>query len=525
MSELLLTGGRVITMDAVRPLAEAVLVRGERIAAVGSVGQLLPLASPAARRLDLGGRCLIPGFNDNHLHALSMGEYFSRVRVNGLNTREILEVLRERFAGARRGQILFAYGWDYPYCPAPHRSLLDEAFPDNPVVLYQFSGHAAWVNSPMLARLGIRRGTPDPTGGEIMRGPDGEPTGILRDAAIYPLHLKRMRRHVFDKGLRARLLDACLGLLAEAGVTSVQDNTWVPTTVWALNEYRRSGRLTCRFTCWAYGSDRWMRPLMGLARYDRYWVRRGPWKYLMDGTFSTHTAWLLEPYAGEPANCGTPNGTPEDLVRIVRQALRARRQVAFHAIGDRMIHEILNAVELVRARRPEVERLRLRLEHAQIFDPADIGRLAELGVLVAAQPTALGSPQKDAGILGPQRAGRAYPFRSLLEAGVHLSFGSDFPGEIEYRPLEAIHRAVNRPGPERITPLEALACYTRESAYAEFMEAEKGTIAAGKLADLAVLSEDPTAVTPGRIRDIRVDMTIVGGMTVFERNQGPAGNE
>jgi hypothetical protein len=370
----------------------------------------------------------------------------------------------------------------------------------------------------MLARLGIRRGTPDPVGGEIVRDSAGEPTGILRDAAIYPLHLKRMRRHVFDRELRGRLLDACLGLLAEAGVTSVQDNTWVPTTVWTLNEYRRAGRLTCRFTCWAYGHDRWLRPLMGLARYDRSWVRRGPWKYLMDGTFSTHTAWLLEPYAGEPENIGTPNGSPADLLRIVRQAVRLRRQVAFHAIGDRMIRAILDAVAAVRAGRPEVGRLRLRLEHAQIFDPADIPRLAELGVLVAAQPTALGSPEKDAAILGAGRAARAYPFRTLLDSGARLSFGSDFPGEIEYRPLEAIHRAVNRPGPERITAGEALACYTRESAFAEFMEADKGVLAPGRLADLVVLSEDPTAVSPERIRDIRVLRTIVGGRTVFERS-------
>jgi predicted amidohydrolase YtcJ len=517
MGELLLTGGPILTMDPARPRVEAVLVRGERIIAVGAAAELARQASPGASRLQLAGRCLIPGFNDNHLHAMSMGEYASRVRVHGLGPREILQVLRERFAGARAGEILWAYGWDYPQVPSPHRSLLDEAFPDNPVVLYQFSGHAAWVNTSMLERLRIRRGTPDPAGGKIIRGPDGQPTGILQDAAIYPLHLKRMRRHVFDGDLRARLLDACLGLLAEAGITSVQDNTWVPTTVWSLNERRRAGRLTCRFTCWAYGTDRWMRPLMGLARYDRAWVRRGPWKYLMDGTFSTHTAWMLEPYAGEPENFGKPNGTPADLRRILRQAAWARKQVAFHAIGDRMIRGILDAVQEARARRPAVGRLRLRLEHAQIWDPADIPRPAELGVLVAAQPTALGSPEKDAAILGPERAARAYPFASLLASGARLSFGSDFPGEIEYRPLEAIHRAVNRQGPERISAEQALACYTRESAYAELMEAEKGILAPGMLADLAVLSGDPTAVAPERIRDIRVRMTLVGGKAVFER--------
>ena len=321
------------------------------------------------------------------------------------------------------------------------------------------------------------------------------------------------------------MLDGALALLARAGITSVQDNTWVPTTVWLLNEYRRAGKLTCRFSCWAYGNEPWMRPLMRLARYDRTWVRRGPWKYLMDGTFSTHTAWLLEPYAGEPDNFGKAKASGESLAHIVRQAARARQQVAFHAIGDRMIREILDAVRKAGARRPAVHGLRFRLEHAQLIDPADIPRLAQLGVLVAAQPTALGTPEKDASILGPQRAQRAYPFRSLLEAGAHLSFGSDFPGEIEYRPLEAIHRAVNRPEDERITVEQALACYTRESAYAEFMEAEKGTIAAGKLADLVVLSRDPTASPPERIRDIQVDMTIVGGRIVYERPADPRAAE
>jgi len=233
------------------------------------------------------------------------------------------------------------------------------------------------------------------------------------------------------------------------------------------------------------------------------------------GTFSPHTAWLLEPYAGEPSNFGTPNGSPADLARIVRQAVRARRQAAFHAIGDRMTRALLDAVQ--EAGGPAVRELRLRLEHAQLIDPQDIPRLKELGVLVAAQPTALGAPEKDQAILGRARAERAYPFRSLLEAGVRLSFGSDFPGEIEYRPLEAIPRAVNRPGPERITAEQALACYTRESAYAEFMEEEKGTIAPGKLADLVVLSGDPSEVPPERLRDLEVELTIVEGKIVHER--------
>jgi len=516
--QLLLYNARVLTIDPAQPRAEAVLVEGERIAWVGSSREAQARASPSARRLDLQGRCLIPGFNDNHLHAISLGDSLTRISLAGMDCARIVEHLRQRYAGARPGELLVAYSWDYPNCPNPHRRILDSAFPRNPVALFQFSGHAAWVNSRMLRRLGIRAGSPDPKGGQIERDADGEPTGILKDNAITPLHDIRLRRHMFSPALRRRLIARSLELLRRAGITSVQDNTWTPTTVWTLNELRRRGELTCRFSCWTHGSRPFLSRAMSLARYDRRWVRRGPWKYFLDGTFSTRTAWLLEPYRGEPQNLGRPALPAEELAAILSRSAARRRQSVFHAIGDRAIRGLADAVEAARARHPQLAGLRLRIEHGQLIDPADIPRLAELGILVAAQPTALAQPDKDQALLGPERARRAYPYRSLLDAGVRLSFGSDVPGEAHYQPLLAIHWAVNRPSPERITALEALACYTLGSAYAEFQEAEKGSIRAGKLADLAVLSADPTAVPPERIRDLKVDLTVVGGRVVYERD-------
>jgi predicted amidohydrolase YtcJ len=519
VAELLLQGGNIVTLEARRPRVEAVLVKGERIHYAGELREALSRASRGVERIDLKGRTLIPGFNDNHIHVLSMGDILSRPNLEGLSAGEIVERLRQVYRDARQGEILYGWGWDYPSCPAPHRELLDRAFPDNPVVLIQFSGHGMWVNSRVLEELHIDRRTPDPPGGKIVRDERGEPTGVLRDQAAMPLHRRRFMRMFTHPRLQKALLDRSLVELRKAGITSVQDNTWYPSTVGVLQGYRRAGLLSCRFTCWAYG----MMPLtawwMQLERYDAGWIRRGPWKYLLDGTFSTRTAWLGEPYAGEPENFGIQTGVREKIHRFVTASVRWRRQAAFHAIGDRTIRELLDAIEEKQKRHPWIGQLRLRIEHAQLIAPEDIPRLRRLGVLVAAQPSALGSPKKDGELLGEQRARRAYCYRWLLDEGVSLSFGSDMPGEATFDPLLGIHYAVNREGPQAISALEALQCYTLGSAYAEGMEGEKGSIVAGKLGDFAVLSADPLEVPAGRIREVQVQMTIVGGRVVYRREE------
>ncbi|WP_455381748.1 amidohydrolase, partial [Salinispira pacifica] len=249
--------------------------------------------------------------------------------------------------------------------------------------------------------------------------------------------------------------------------------------------------------------------------YDDAWVRRGPWKYFLDGSFSTRTAWLWEPYEGEPDNFGH-GVTAADAVAILRRLARGRTQGAFHAIGDRSISEFLDAMEAVAAELPDVRSLRMRIEHGQLIRREDIPRLAELGVLVSAQPSALGTPDKDVSLLGRERAERAYPYRSLLDAGVQLSFGSDIPGEATCDPILALHRVVNRDGPERITVEEALRTYTMGSAYAEFQENVKGSLEPGKLADFVVLSQDPTGVDATRIGETKVLQTITGGRIVYD---------
>lgn len=257
-----------------------------------------------------------------------------------------------------------------------------------------------------------------------------------------------------------------------------------------------------------------MDAVFALGAGVRDWVRRGPVKYFLDGTFSSRNACLCEAFLGPEAEMLCPD--PATVVSDLEFLARRGRQGAFHAIGDRAVEIFLDAYELVLARYPKLKDLRVRIEHAQLIRPADIERIARLGVLVAAQSSALAYPEKDESLLGRERALCAYPYRSLLDAGVKLSFGSDIPGEGDCDPLAGIAMAANRDGPERILAEEALRCYTEGSAYAEFAEERKGRIEPGMLADFAILSGDPTAVPREKIAEIRVVETVVGGRSVYK---------
>lgn len=515
--ETLIFGGTVLTMldrnTDHRNRPEAVLIRGNEIAGVGREADLRSMMrGKDQREIDLHGRTVMPGFNDNHIHAVHMGDHESRPNLDGLNADEIIDLLKTRYREAEPGSWIFGYSWDYPSVPNPHRELLDRAFPDNPVLLTQFSGHAAWLNGKALAHFGIDRDTTDWPKGKVLKDESGEPTGIIREPTSNPkiraFYFKRWAQRSFiEPALRA-----ALPALARAGITSIQDNTWFPQALSVIRDLHAEGALTCRFSCWPYGESRVMATLFRLHRFNPDWYRLGPTKFFLDGAFSSRSAWLTEPYADESDNVGSGRDS-ETIQHLLTREVRRRRQCAHHSIGDRATAEFCDAVEQVRARYPHVTELRLRIEHGQIIRREDIPRLRDLGILVCAQPSALVDPEKDEQLLGPRRAREAYPYRSLLDAGVHLSFGSDYPGEHVYEPLHSIHMVTNREGPEAISPYEALRAFTVESAYAEFAEDRKGTLEAGKLADLVVLSEDPTA---GATDGISVERTIVDGRTVYQ---------
>jgi len=517
---MIIFNGKIRTMDPQKPEVEAIAVRNGRIVAAGSYDAARARLSGPAEEIDLGGRTAIPGFNDDHIHLIGMADYFSRPNLAGLNERQIIERMREIYKDAKPGDLLVGNGWDYPSCTNPHRSILDEAFPDNPVVLYQYSGHGSWVSSRLLAAAGITRSTKDPVGGRIGRDSAGEPNGILLDAAARPIRVIRSRIQDKEPGRRERLFDRAQELLRENGLTSVQDNTWLPENGRIYLKAAKAGKLTVRISCWSDGRTRLKRRRLEHLPFDGSFLSLGPVKYFLDGTFSTKTAWMLEPYPDDPQNSGIAMGTGRWAFEIVRREAARRRQAAFHSIGDRSTRELVDAVEEASKWYRWVPELRMRIEHGQIIAMEDMRRIRDLGMVVSAQPHALGNPEKDARILGPERALRVYPYRSLIDAGVPLAFGSDVPGESTFVPLLAIHHTVNRESPERITVEEAVRAYTVGSAYAQGMEDRKGMLSVGMMADIAVLSDDPMSVRPEGIKDIRVEMTIVDGRVVFDRTKG-----
>lgn len=525
MSGLIITNVHAITMDDSFPQAEAVLVIGDRIIRTGTSADILRFAKASfgedftragIDHIDGKGKTLIPGFNDDHVHLLASGDYFSRPNLAGKSCKEVIPFLIDWYRDAEPGELITAGGWDYPSCQVPHKNLLDEAFPANPVVLFQYSGHGAWVNSLALKQLGITRHTPDPEGGAIMRDPDGEPTGILREAAAVPLQVMRQKRMNFDGRTRRRLLDNALKVFREYGITSVQDNTWIPLTAVEYKRYHRRGNLSLRVSCWSLGIMPALAAWMEITPFTGNWIRRGPRKYFLDGTFSTKTAWLLEPYEGEADNTGMATLSTSSLGRIISAAASREKQTAFHAIGDRAVHELVAEAAKVAERHPGIRHTRLRIEHAQLVSREDLPLIRDLGIVMSVQPAALVSPEKDKSLIGKARAKHAYPYRSVLDAGIPLAFGSDIPGESTLNPLQIIENTVNRDSPERITAAEALRAYTVGSAYAEFMEKEKGSITPGKLADFALLSDDPTAVPADKIHEIGALMTVVGGRVVYK---------
>jgi predicted amidohydrolase YtcJ len=521
----------IVTMDGARPRAHAMVVRDGIVDFVGDEAAAAARAGAGTAVRDLGGLTVVPGFNDNHVHAVFMGDHALAIDLGGLDEEGIVALLRGRFPDPRPGEIIRAFNWDYPSCPDPRKELLDPHFPRNPVVLSQFSGHAQWLNSAALRALGIRKGQPgsvlggDPKAGpgrpvpSVLRDPDGEPTGVVRDLGDTVLSRKRSRKVYFDRRMREPRLDLALAAFARLGITSVQDNTWYYPELLSLRKRLDAGTLSARFTTWFLGrqplSAAAMRAAYFLGLGDRDWIREGPEKHFLDGTFSTRNACLCEPFSDSPV--GETGADPASPLPALERLARHRRQGAFHIIGDRGIAIFLDAYEEALARNPGLGLLRTRIEHAQLIRPGDIPRIRDLGLLVAAQPTALSNPAKDLRLLGPERASRAYPYRSLLDAGVRLSFGSDIPGESGCDPIRSIHMAANREGPELISAEEALRCYTVGSAYAEFSEARKGMLAPGMFADFTVLSQDITAVPRERIGDTVVEETVVGGRTVYRR--------
>ncbi|HKU61800.1 MAG TPA: amidohydrolase [Gemmatimonadales bacterium] len=519
--------GRVWTGDSARPWASAVAVRGDRIAAVGDSADVTRLVGPATRTLRGGTGLVTPGFMDSHTHFIDGGIQLASIDLRPATSPEDFIRRVKAFASERKpGEWILGGEWDHerwPGAPLPTRQWIDSVTPDNPVFVFRLDGHMALANTAALRKAGIGPTMRDIPGGVVVRDESGAPTGVLKDGAMTPVE------DVVPDPTPAQR-DAALGramrYAAERGVTAVC-HVSVP---WLdLGTYRRAhdeGRLTTRMALY-FPLATWHAVADTIARGGRgddlLWI--GGVKGYMDGSLGSGTALFYQPYTDDPKTFGVLR-TPEDSLRAwIGAADSAGLQVAVHAIGERANGLLLDIYDsLARAHGPRDRRF--RVEHAQHLRPSDVPRFGRGGILASMQPAHLIDDANWAGKrLGPERIKHSYVFRSLLDQGATLAFGSDW-SVAPMDPILGIYAAVTRrsadgkhPGgwvPEqKISVDEALRAYTAGGAFGVFAEGRRGQLKPGYLADLVLLDRDLTRIPPEEIAQAKVVTTVMGGKVVF----------
>jgi predicted amidohydrolase YtcJ len=527
VSALAIVNARVWTGDARRPWADAVLVRNERIDAVGSSAEIKKRAGVAVKTVDAKGMMLTPGFIDSHVHFLDGGFALSSVKLRDARTKaEFVRRIKEFAASMPEGTWITNGDWDHTNWGGelPERSWIDSVTPHNPVWINRLDGHMNLANSLALRAAHVDRTTKDVDGGTIVRDASGEPTGVLKDNAT-GLVWSAMPAPGVEMSLRA--LDSAMTYVAQRGVTSVQHmGTWEDLAI--FERAHQAGALRTRISA-AVPLATWARLRDTVAARGRgdAWLRIGGLKGFVDGSLGSHTAAMLAPFSDAPTDRGLFVNTPEDLYAWTSGADKAGLQVIVHAIGDRAIRTQLDIFERV-AREDGARDRRFRIEHAQHIAPADMPRFGALGVIASMQPYhAIDDGRWADKVIGPERAKGTYAFRSLLDNGATLAFGSDW-FVAPATPLEGIYAAVTRRTlddkhpdgwvPEqKITVEQALRAYTSGAARAMFREQEIGIIAPGMLADLVLVDRDLTRIPAPTIRDAQVMLTMVGGRVMYDR--------
>jgi predicted amidohydrolase YtcJ len=515
-ADVVLYNGKIFTVDAAKPWAQAVAIRGSRIVAVGNNGPVRALAGPGTRSINLGGKVVVPGFNDAHAH---FGVGFPRLTLPPINIpgpgptlAEAVDQIEQAVAIAQPREWILAFiGETVILDPTASRLVLDPVAPDNPVILLTWSSHSAVINTEAMLAAGIAETAPNPFGGAYDRFPGTNTVnGVIHEYGFFRL-VRPVRAIVPDEVLRAEF-EAISGLAAQLGVTSVQEMTIGLTK--ERSERVLAGadlKVRLRTMCLPLELEEFCRP-QSFDPSDR--LTSSGIKWLLDGTPVERSAALREPYADYPGT-GRFNVSNAELSRLVRRSLfgfPVLNQLLVHTFGDRAMDKALG--ELERTAPAFVWRLlRPRFEHGDLLHPEQIERARRLGVIVVQNPTHLTLDLVPS--LGLDRAAEAQPLRSLVEAGVHLAFGSDAP---QPNPFVDLFFAVVHPfrPEEALTMEQAVTAYTRGSARAEFQEGQKGSLKPGYLADLAVLSQDIFTIAPPAIPGTVSLLTLVGGETVWD---------
>ena len=527
-SDMIITNARIWTGNAEQPYAEAMAVSGDTIVAIGSIREVMKYKSGADTVIDLGGRFVAPGFIDSHLHLLQGGSNLASVQLRDASTpEEFIKRIKEYAATLKPGTWILGGDWDgMDWESLPQKGWIDSVTPDNPVFVSRLDGHMALANSLAMKLAGVDRRVKDVSGGTITRDGSGEPTGIFKDNAMDLISVKIPEQSEEEVD---RAIVAAMHYLASNGVTSAHA---VDAAAYsdALERVRARGEQITRLY-YLQTISRWKDMKEQVERDGRgdRWISTGGVKGFVDGSLGSHTAAFLEPYTDLQTDTGLFVNSEEDLFNWILESDKAGLQVVIHAIGDEAINFLLNAYEKVAAENGERDR-RFRIEHSQHITPSDIERYGKLKVIASMQPYhAIDDGRWAEEYIGPERVKTTYAFRSLLDSGATLAFGSDW-FVAPATPLEGIYGAVTRRTldgknlegwvPEqKITVEEALKAYTINAAYASFEEDLKGTLEPGKLADFVVLNRDITTIDPVEIWDVKAQQTWVGGKKVFDRTE------
>jgi predicted amidohydrolase YtcJ len=514
--DFILCNARIHTVDPSRPWAEALAVAGDRLVNVGSTADILPLAASSTRVLDAGGRLVLPGFNDAHVHLIRGAAEIVGVDLRSArDVREVTARLAAHAATLAPGTWIRGGYWDHeawPEARLPARDDIDAATPSHPVFVERLDGH-----------MGLAAGFDVPAGGSVVRSDDGRPTGIFKDAAM-----DLVRQAIPPDGIDETLVKAraALAHAASLGLTSLQDMTAGATEMRAYRALQAAGQLTARI----YATQMCdVAPLVAAGigtGFGDDWLRIGGCKLFSDGSMGSATAAFFEPYADDGSTAGLLMHEPDRLEELMFEADANGFQLVVHAIGDRANALVLDILERLVAERGPADR-RARIEHAQAVRRTDLPRFARLGVIASLQPShAIDDMRWAARRIGEARCAISYNVRSFGDAGAPIAFGTDWFVE-PLDPMLGIYAAVTRQSvhgepaggwypEERIGMADAIRHYTMGSAYAEFADDRKGSLEIGKLADLVVLSRDLFTISPAEILDTRPHLTMVGGRVAFE---------
>jgi predicted amidohydrolase YtcJ len=527
---LIVTNATIYTVDKQHPKADAVAAIGDRIVAVGSNAEIDLWRGPQTSVMDAGGKLVLPGFNDSHVHFISGGAQLDQVNLNDAATpQEFARRIATQVGKTPQGEWILGGDWDetkWPEPKLPTKELVDAITGNNPIFVNRYDGHQALANSAAMKLAGISAKTADVPGGVIVRDASGNSTGIFKDAAqdlinkvIPPMSHER----------RMRAARRALEYAASLGVTSVQHMNPDFADVAVYSELAEKGDLTTRIYAVPMETSWQEQARIGLRRaWGSTWLRLGAVKGYADGSLGSGTAYMFEPFADEPGNRGLLSDEmhpPSAMRERLTQAAAAGLQLRIHAIGDRgiaMILDIFGEIEKEHGYHDQ----RFTIEHAQHMAEKDFARFATLHVIASMQPYhAIDDGRWAEKRLGHRRARNSYAWRSFLDHGVPLAFGTDW-SVAPLNPILGLYAAVTRatldgknPGgwipEEKITLPEAVEAYTMGSALAEFQEKEKGSITPGKLADMVILSDNIFDLKPEAIRNVKVETTIVGGKVTY----------